>query len=168
MAISAKDFEEGRQAFASELARRGRGAGPRYCGEGAGSATAWYDQYFGRDFEPAGTVNCPQALRVGSTQAALDVVVKASVGNESELLIPAGSTMTMRFMQGESEKGIFEDVGPSVCIKAPASGLAVEPGMVAFRFPAGNFTKPWLMVSVEFSGAISGGKVDCCLGYVPR
>lgn len=167
MPLTAAEYEEGRRAHARELRERGRGAGPRYTGD-SGYAMPWYDQYFGRGIDPAGAVNCARALRVGGTQSSLDVFVKASIGNEGPLLIPAGSTITLSLMQGDGEEGTFEDVGPTVCVKAPASGLSVEPGMLACRFPIGDFRKPWLMVSLEFSGAITGGTVDCCLGYIPR
>lgn len=167
MAITAKEFEEGRRLFSRELERRGRGAGPCFAGDG-GYAIPWHDQYFERDIEPSGTVNCAQALRVGATQASLFVFVKASAGNDAVLRIPAGATITLALMQGDAERGEFEDVGPTICVKAPAAGMTVEPGMLACRFAIGDFGKPWLMVSLEFSGAITGGTVDCCLGYAAR
>ncbi len=167
MPISAQEFEQARNEFHDALVERGRGAGPMYTGDPL-YLTPWYDQYFDRQIEPAGTVNCRKALRVGATQSALDVVLKAAAGNGGPLLVPAGSTITLALMQGDSESGTFEDVGPTVCVKAPAAGMSVLPGEPACRFAIGDFQKPWLMISLEFSGAITGGKFDACLGFVPR
>lgn len=159
-------FREDLHAFKDDIVKRGQRSGPRF--SMTPQPLIWHDQVFGRGIEPTGTVNCPQALRVGSTLNSLDVVLVAANENDGPLLIPAGSTITMSFMQGNSEDGAFEAVGPTICIKAPAAGMEVEPDGLVARFPAGNFTKPWLMVSVEFSGAITGGKVDCALSFMPR
>lgn len=166
MTITAQDYADGLYAFNQELIRKGQGAGPRYMP--GGYRIPWGDQYFEREIEPAGIVNCRQALRVGSTNSALDIFLKANVCNEGTLLIPAGSTITLGLLQGDSEEGTFEDVGPTVCVKAPPAGMEIEPGMMVCRFPIGDFRKPWLMASLEFSGAITGGKMDCCLGFIPR
>lgn len=166
MPMTAQDYADGLTAFRKEQRRRAQGAGPKYAP--GGYRLPWGDQYFERDFEPAGTVNCGQALRVGATLSALDIFVKANVNNEAPLLIPAGSTITLSLLQSDEEEGTFEDVGPTVCMKAPPAGMEIEPGMMVCRFPVGDFRKPWLAASLEFSGAITGGNVDCCLGFIPR
>ncbi|MCM1237495.1 MAG: hypothetical protein NC489_46105 [Ruminococcus flavefaciens] len=167
MSITAQEFEEGRQAFHSELIRRGAGVGPHYI-DPNGYGPLWHDQFFGRDLTPTGTVSCKQALRVGATRNALDVAVTASALNNNDLIFPAGSTITLTLLQGDAEQGTFEDIGPTVCVKAPADGMTIAPGDTVCRFPIGDFQKPWLMVELEFSGAITGGTVDCSLGYFPR
>lgn len=154
-------------AFKDDIDRRSKGPCPRYS-QGGQDNLAIYDQEFDYDIEPAGIVNCRQALRVGSTNNALDVLLVASQTNETDLLIPAGATITLTLMQGDKEEGTFEPVGGSICIAAPNGGMAIQPGERIFRFPIGNFAKPWLMVTLEFSGAITGGTCECRLGYMPR
>lgn len=167
MPISAEDFKSGRDAFEAQRLARARRAGPCYCGAGV-SITPFHDQHFGLDLEPVGVVNCPRPLRVGAVNQGLEVMLLASPGNADTLIIPAGSTVTMTFLQGDAEDGTFEDVGPSICVKAPADGMQAEPCHCVCRFPLPNFSKPWLMVSLEFAGAITGGKVDCVLNLMPR
>lgn len=167
MSITAQEFQQGMDAWEADRVSRARRCGPCYCGKGV-SFTPFHDQYFERDMEPVGVVNCSQALRVGGTQQSLEVVLLASPGNEEELLIPAGATITLNFLQGDSEDGTFEDVGPTICVKAPADGMKAEPCHIVARFPLPDFDKPWLMTSVEFSGAITGGKCDCVLNLVAR
>lgn len=167
MTITAEEFKQGRDAFEAARQARGKRVGPCYCGNGL-SITPFHDQYFERDMEPAGTVNCSQALRVGSVQQGLQVMLLASPLNTENLVIPAGSTITVSFLQGDSEDGTFEDVGPTICVKAPAQGMEAEPCHTVCEFPLPAFSKPWLMVSLEFAGAITGGKVDCILNHVAR
>lgn len=166
MAITAQDFESGRDAYQEAVCRRARRSGPSY--SPTGHSIVWHDQYFGFELEPAGTVNCAHALRVGSTMSQLDVVLVASHENKGPLVFPAGATITLSIAQGDSETGTFEYVGPTVCVKAPAEGMGIEPDDLVCRFPIGDFQKPWLMVSLEFSGPITGGTLDCALGYIPH
>ena len=163
-----KQFNEDMDQWKRDLVDRGRGAGPAYAGDDAGMPLVWHDQIFGERFEPSGSVHCERALRAGRTQNSLDVILVASVANEEPLLIPAGATITATFMTADSEEGVFEEVGPSICVRAPQAGMEIEPGALVCRFAAGNFRKPWLMVRLEFSGSITGGLMDCGLGYVPR
>lgn len=167
MSISAQDFQEGRRRFHDALLARASRSGPVYSG-GASSFTPWYDQLFDIDIEPVGSVSCVQALRVGATRQSLEVVLLASHANTSPILFPAGSTITVSYMQGESEEGTFEDVGPTICVKAPNNGMEIEPDHVVARFPLPDFAKPWTMVNLEFSGAITGGKLDCALNFIAR
>ena len=167
MSISAQDFSDGLNAWTDERARRGRRCGPCYCGRGE-SITPFHDQYFERGIEPAGTVNCSRALRVGAVNQGLEVMLLAAPDNAEDILVPAGATITMTFLQGDAENGSFEDVGPTVCVKAPADGMTAAPCHLLARFPLPNFRKPWLMCNVEFSGAITGGKLDCVLNLMAR
>lgn len=166
MSITAAEFASGHNAFRDELIRRAQRSGPSY--SPTGHSIVWHDQYFDFEIEPAGTTNCVQALRVGSTLSHLDVVLVASHKNAGDLTFPAGATITLGLMQGDSEEGVFEDIGPTVCIKAPPEGMSIAPDDRVCRFPIGDFSKPWLKVSLEFSGAITGGTVDCALGYIPH
>lgn len=166
MPVDVNDFRKNLHGFKDELVRLGKAAGPVFSGEG--SPQLWYDQLFESEFEPAGSVDCSKPLRVGKTHSSLDIVIVASASNEGKVIIPAGSTITMRFLQSDSERGTYEDVGPEICVKAPVGGKQVEPGGLIARFAAGDFKKPWLMVACEFAGSITGGKVDCGLAYMPR
>lgn len=168
MAISADDFKSGIDAFHRDLDDKAKGVGPSYVGDGKFKPTVWHNQKFASRIEPLGTVNCPQALSVGRTLNALDVMLIASATNESPVLFPAGSTITMTFLQSDEEEGVYEEVGPTICVMAPASGKSAEAGEIIARFPMEDFSKPWLMVTLEFSGSISGGLCDCILSYTPR
>lgn len=147
--------------------QEGLTCGPMYC-EGEPQPGKWFDQAFARGITPAGTVNCPTALRVGATQNALDVLLIASHANTGQITVNAGATITASFLQSDSQDGTFEEIGPSICAKAPAQGIAVDPCKTVFRIPIGNFSKPWLKVKLVFAGSISGGTMDVLLGYVPR
>lgn len=164
--MSAESFRKDLHDFKDDLTRRGARSGP--CFKPDGCNLIWYDQIFEREIEPAGAVNCSQALRVGATLNSHEVVLVASHGNEGPLVIPAGSTITLNLAQGDYETGTFADVGPTVCVKAPAEGMEIAPDNAVCRFALPDFNKPWLKVSLEFSGAITGGKMDCGLAYVPR
>lgn len=159
-------FQDDLQSWKEKLVTSGKRNGPAF--EAGGHTLVWYDQVFERGVDPVGTVNCSQALRVGATHNGLDVALVASNANAGDLLIPAGSTITVSFMQGDKENDTFEDVGPTICMKAPAAGMKIKPDELVMRFPMGNMQKPWAMVNIEFSGAITGGTVDCVLAYMPR
>lgn len=165
MPITAQEMLQGTRALEKELRRKGQHSGPTFSDKG--KPVAWWDQYFEREIDPTGIINCEQALRVGSTMQRLDVVILASYGNGGPLNIPGGSTITLTLMQGDDEEGTFTDVGPTVCVKAPPEGMQVDEDEIVCRFPVGDFTKPWLKVTLEFAGAITGGNVDCALGFIP-
>lgn len=166
MTLTAEEFLEGRQALERSLRESGRNVGPCYMENG--HVPAWHDQYFERGMEPAGSVNCRHALRVGSTNSALDVVLQASPQNAGPLICAAGASITVTYMQADTEDGVYEAVGPSQCITAPASGMEVAPGEILWRFSIGNSARPWLMVNLDFAGTFTGGKADCLLDYNPR
>lgn len=128
----------------------------------------WYDQAFDREITPAGTVSCAQALRAGSTQNALDVILVANINNEGPLTAAAGATVTFTFQQADERDGEYTEVGPTICVRAPNDGISADPGMTFFRAPAGNFRKPWLRVKLAFDGTITGGTLDCFLSYAAR
>lgn len=164
MPITAADFCEGRRKFHDALLARAASTGPCY----PASFTPWYDQLFDIDIDPVGSHSCSQALRVGATRQSLEAVLIAAHANAGPLLFPAGATITMSFMQGEAEEGAFKDVGPSICIRAPLAGMSVEPDHVVALFSLPDFDKPWTMVNLEFSGAITGGLMDCALNLIAR
>lgn len=166
MAITAQDWLKGRDDAQREIARRAARSGPRY--QSRGTFTPWHDQFFAREITPSGTVNCPQALRVGATLQSLQVTLVASHANEQDLILPDGASITLNLLQGDQEKGTFEDVGPTACIKVPAGGKAIPPDGIIYSFALTDFNKPWLMVSLDFDGAITGGLVDVSLTFQPR
>ena len=154
-----------------ELLKRRREAGLRHgpCySEGESAPLVWHDQVFERQISPAGAVTCRQALRAGSTQNGLDVILVASHANTGKLSAASGATITLTLLQADKMDGDFSEVGPTICVKAPAEGIAAEPDHLLARYPLPNFTKPWLKVKLEFAGTISGGKCDCALSYVAR
>ena len=167
MSITAQEFADGRDAYEKERRERGKRLGPCYHPGGL-SFTPFFDQYFERDMEPVGTVACRQPLRVGATQGGLEVMLLASPLNTENVVFPAGSTITISYLQGDSEDGPFEDVGPTVCVKAPLEGMEAGPCHSLVQLPLPNFKKPWLMVNLEFAGAITGGKLDCILNLAAR
>lgn len=167
MSITAAEYKEGKDAYEESLRERGKRCGPCYCGNGT-SITPFHDQYFDQDFEPVGVVNCKRALRVGHTQQSMQVMVLASPGNEETMQAPAASTVGIKFMQADSEDGTYEEIGPSMCQTAPADGISADPCHMLAHFPVPDMSKPWLMVSLEFSGAITGGKCDCILNLAAR
>ncbi len=161
-------FEDGLREFKRDLARRGLRSGPVYQSDFGTAATPWYDNVFERKLEPTGSVKCGTALQVGHANNALDVVILASHANEGDLTIPAGSTITIKFQQSDQRDGTYEEVGPTICQKAPVGGFTVKPDGEVARFCAHRFSKQWLKVELEFSGSIAGGTVDCALAYMPR
>lgn len=164
--MTAEEFETALHDFKDHIVERGRHVGPVFSANGV--PAMWYDQIFEENFDPAGTVNCKTALRVGKTHNGLDVVIVANPSNTGELVVPAGSTITMSFLHADKVDGTYEDVGPTICVTAPLGGYRIRPGGQVARFAIGDFKKPWLMVTVEFSGSITGGKVDCVLAHAPR
>lgn len=163
-AMNSLEFLETARAAKEERLRQGLRSGPVY-GE---APLVWYDQVFGREISPAGEVECAQALRVGSTQNALDVIFVASHANEGVLKVAEGTTITVIMLEGDKPGGEFTEVGPSICVKAPAGGLEVEPDCLVARFALGNMNKPWAKCRVKIEGGITGGTVDVALGYVAR
>ena len=168
MPYDPKDFQDAVSQYKADLLNRGRRSGPAYVDDAECKPLVWYDQCFERRITPAGTVNCAKALRVGSTLNGLDIMLVASNGNTAPVQIAAGSTITFSFLQGDAMDGTFEEVGPTICVKAPAGGMSVDPDCLVVKVSPGNFAKPWLKVALEFDGAIAGGTVDCALAYQPR
>lgn len=145
---------------------KGKRNGP--CYTEAGIPIIWNDQVFDRDIAPTGEVSCKTPLRVGATNGALNVILVGSSANEEEIVVPSGATITLTLQQGDTQDGIFEDVGPSICVKAPDAGMKAGPDELLARFAIGDFRKPWLKVALEFGGVITGGCLDCALAYMPR
>lgn len=162
------EFQVGLDSWRARNRRRGATCGPSYSGQDGGAPLVWGDQIFHFELEPAGTVICGQPLRAGATQNGLEIILVASHANEGPVTAAAGATATLTLMQGDSEDGPFEEIGPTYCAKAPAEGISAGPCHLFIRFPLGNFTRPWLRAKLEFAGSISGGKLDCCLAYAAR
>lgn len=165
--MTQEEFEQMREEAKKRNLETGQRHGPCYS-EGESAPLVWYDQVFEREIAPSGSVTCKRALRVGNTQNGLDVILIASHKNSAKLQAASGSTITVTLLQSDAEDGTFSEVGPTICVKAPAEGIAAEPDHLFARFPIGNFSKPWLKVKLEFAGTISGGKCDCALSYVAR
>lgn len=161
------DFER----LAEESAKRRREAamrhGPCYS-PGESAPLVWHDQVFEREIAPSGSITCKNALRVGSTRNALDIILVGSHSNTADLMAASGATITLTLLQADDPEGTFLEVGPTICVKAPTEGIRAEPDHTLARFSIGNFTKPWLKAKLDFSGTISGGKCDCALSYVAR
>ena len=164
MAITGKDYLDGRRQAAEERMRFGLASGPSY----GNTPLVWGDQLFGFELPPTGTMEPPTALRVGATQNGLDVILVASHSNEGDLTVSAGCKMTLDLMHCDTPDGEFTEVGPSVCITAPAEGLTIGRDELIARFALGNMVKPWAKVKLTIDGTISGGNIDIALGYVAR
>ncbi len=157
------DFLANVQAAKEDLLRRGRRSGPVF-GE---APLVSYDQVFAREQTPSGTIDCPQALRVGSTQNALDVIVVASHKNgDTPLAVSKGATLTLDLYQSDKVNGEFEEVGPTICITAKEA-MQVMADCLVFRFAIGDMTMPWAKVKLACTG-ISGGLIDVALAYTAR
>lgn len=173
MSMTNAEFEALKAQNKKERLASGLRHGPCYSGKGDDNFGAWYDQFFQKNIAPAGEQVLAESLRVGSTQQGLEVVLLASHANTGKVVAPAGSTITLITLQADSAEGAFEEIGPSICIKAPADGITAAADHVLARFAIGNFSRPWLKIKLSFApnssgGAISGGKIDACLGYQPR
>lgn len=107
-------------------------------------------------------------MRVGATQNGLDVALVASHANAGALTVAAGTTLTLVLLEGDGPDADFEEVGPSVCVTAPAEGISVEPDMLVARFAIGNMRKPWCRVRLKIEGDVSGGTLDVALAYAAR
>ena len=166
-ASSPDEFLEQFRAAKKARMRSGLSSGPSYQGSRP-KPIVWYDQIFEAGATPSGAVACGNALRVGSTQNQLDVVVVASHGNASKLSCPDGGTISVTMYQSASADGEFEACGPVITATIPSGGLSVDPDGLVVRIPVGNMTKPWLKPSVTFTGVFSGGTVDVALSFMPR
>lgn len=162
--ITGKEYLDGRRLAAEARERFGRAAGPVF----GNAPLVWGDQLFGWELEPTGTVEPENALRVGATQNALDAIIVASHANAGDLTVSASCKLTLDLLQADAPDGIFEEVGPSVCLTAPAAGLVIGPGELVARFALGNMRKAWAKVRLTIDGAISGGNIDMALSYVAR
>lgn len=166
-AETAKEFESRLEKAYHERRRLAERGGPVYH-DPESAPLVWHDQLFEREITPSGTVDCVNSLRVGGTQNGLDLLLVASNSNTGKVEAAAGATVTVRTLQCDTPDGVFEAIGPTHCVTAPAEGIAAERNMLFFRLALGNFRKPWLKIALEFSGTISGGKLDACLSYVAR
>ena len=162
-----KEFEKLERESWLDRRRQAERGGPRY-NDPESDPLVWYDQCFERELTPAGLVACERALRVGSTQNGLDLLLIASHKNEGPVTAAPGATVTLICQQADEEDGEFEAVGPSYCVTAPGEGITAEPDSLFVRIPIGNFRKPWLKVRLEFAGSISGGLLDAALSHVAR
>lgn len=161
--MNGTEFLDGMRAAKEDRLRQGLRSGPVY-GE---APLVWHDQVFGREETPTGTINCKQALRIGATQNALDVIVVASHKNGAKpLVIARGASLTLTLLQSDAVDGKFEEVGPTVCVTA-TEATNVEADCLVARFAIGNMTKPWAKVKLDVSG-VTGGLVDVALSYVAR
>ena len=165
--FSIDDFEQMHEKAALRRQASGLRHGPCYS-EGESAPLVWHDQLFERGINPACAVTCKNALRVGATNNSLDVILVGSHTNTGPLAAASGATVTVTLLQGDSPEGSFAEVGPTICVKAPAEGIAADPDHLFARFPIGNFRKPWLKVKLKFAGSITGGKCDCALLYMAR
>lgn len=162
----ATDFYKQMHEAEADRLRQTRKSGPAYSDRG--HPLIWNGQVFGREIKPAGEVVCEQPLHVGSTQNALDLIIVACNANEDTLVCPKDSTITVAFKMADKEAGPYEDVGPTVCVKAPEDGISAEPDELVVRVPLGNFAKPWVKPAITFTGTITGGNVDVALSMVNR
>jgi len=167
MPMTGQEFLEGAREAKRERVRQGLRSGPIYAGDNA-QPIIWYDQVFGREITPTGTVECEHSLRVGATQSSLDVVIVASHANTDPLTVAEGAMLEIVLMQADEADGTFEEVGPSVCVTAPLGGMEIDPDMLVARFAVGNMTKPWCKVKLSVQGDITGGLVDVALAYMAR
>ena len=166
-ATDGKEFLTDHKEGWRDLRKRGLRNGPEYH-ENESAPLGWYDQVFERDIAPTGSLTCEEALLVGGTQNGLDVILVGSHSNKGPVSIASGATITLKTLIADNPDGPFIATGPSLCVAAPAEGIACEPDALAVRFAIGNFKKQWLKISLEFSGTISGGTFDAALGFVPR
>ncbi len=166
MPLTGQEFLEASRLAAQERVRQGRRSGPVYCGD-TPRPLIWYDQVFAREAEPAGTIESANALRVGATQNGLDVVIVASNANTAPLVVDPGTMLTLVLLQADRPDGTFEEVGPSICVTAPAEGIRAEPDMLLARFALGSLKKPWARVKLVIDGTASGGSIDIALAYSP-
>lgn len=164
---TAKEFEAKLEKAYHERRRLAMRGGPVYH-DPESAPLVWYDQLFERELTPSGTVDCANSLRAGGTQNALDLILVASNANTAAVQAAAGATITVRTLQCDTPDGIFEAIGPTHCVTAPTDGIAAERNMLFCRVALGNFRKPWLKISLEFSGTITGGTLDACLSYAAR
>ena len=84
------------------------------------------------------------------------------------MTVSAGCKLTLDLLHADTPNGEFEEVGPSICVTAPAEGLTVGRDEQIVRFALGNMVKPWCNVKLTIDGTISGGNIDIALGYVAR
>ena len=165
--MTAAEFASAHADYIKNMAAAGQTCGPCFA-EPGGRPLIWHDQIFQAGITPSGTVTCTQALRVGATQNGLDIILVGSHTNTGDITAASGATITVTLLQADAIDGTYTEVGPTICVKAPTEGIRAEPCCLFARFPLGNFSKAWLKAKLEFTGTISGGKVDCALSYVAR
>lgn len=157
-AIRAANVESRKEALRS---------GPEYNAGGC-SPLLWHDQVFGYEIEPSGTVVCDEPLYVGATQNGLDVVIVASHANKTPVSFAAGASITLKTLVADQPDGTFVETGPSVCVVAPAAGIAAEADQLAARLPLADMEGKYVKIKLVFAGTITGGTVDAALHYLAR
>lgn len=162
MSMTTSEFLELRRQAATLRREEGRAPGPCY---GAQRPVIWYDQRFGSALALVDTVECPTALRVGSTQEALDIAIAADM--DAPLTVAEGSSITLVILEADSPDDVFTESGPSICVTAPTGGMTAEPGALLVRLPVGNRNKPWMKVRLLITGSIQG-QATVALAYRPR
>lgn len=164
--MSNKEFNDQLDAAYKARIDSGKSVGPTYSKKG--QPARWYQQVFERALTPADTVECAEPQRVGSTMGALNIALVGNASNTEAVVAASGATITAILLQSDKHDGVYEEVGPTICVKAPADGMSADPGMLLCRFALGDFNKPWLKVKLVFAGTIAGGTLDCILDYNPR
>lgn len=164
--MSGPEFLEAARKAKAHIRSLGKSLGP--CYSSGGNTSLWYDQVFGADIEPDDTQALPVPLRVGSHSGGLYAALNVMPDAAAPCEFAEGSTVTFTFKMARDEAGPYSAVGPTICMKAPAGGLAVEPGDTVFRVALPDFPEPYVMVELEFSGTISGANLVCGLGLAAR
>lgn len=124
-------------------------------------------QVFDRGIECTGEVICKTPLRAGTTAKHLDIVLVGAGKNTSEVKAASGAGIALSLLCADKEGGEYKEAGPLITITAPADGITAEPGECLARFPIGNLPNPWIKVKLVFTGAFTGGKLDCALSITP-
>lgn len=164
-AMSGEEFLEAARKAKARVRELGKAAGPSY---GQGNTSLWHDQIFGADIKPEGTVDLPIPLRVGSHNGGLYAALNVMANAEEPCVFAEGATVTFTFKMAKDEEGPYSEVGPTVCMKAPEGGISGEAGDTLFRIALPDFQLPYVTVSLEFSGTITGGNLICGLGMAAR
>lgn len=163
--MDAKEFLENENAAKKLRMEQGKATGPTYTKHG--QPARWFHQAFERDIAPTGTVDCSQGLRAGTTSGSLNVCLVASAKNEEAIVAASGATITCVLYNADKEDGEYTEVGPTICVKAPADGIKAEPGEALCKFAIGDLPKAWLKPKLTFEGTITPGTLDCILDIYP-
>lgn len=165
-APTAKEMLEGYRAAHEHRIAQGLGPGPAYRGGNEKAPLIWFDQFFAQSLEPTGTIACAQfePLRVGATQSSIDLVIVASHSNTTNLVMPAGASITVELWQADTPDGTLERSGYSVTVTS-ADAREIEPDCELCRVYIGNMTKAYCVPKIKFTGTYAGGTVDVGLAH---